>query len=30
VIDLGETTMTREEIDAYLAEDGRFAAVASM
>jgi PPOX class probable F420-dependent enzyme len=30
VIDLGETTMSAEEIDAYLREDGRFAAVASL
>jgi PPOX class probable F420-dependent enzyme len=30
MIDLGETTMTREEIDAYLREPGRFAAVASL
>ena len=30
MIDLGETTMSAEEIDAYLREDGRFAAVASL
>ena len=30
MIDLGETAMTREEIDAYLREDGRFAALASV
>lgn len=30
MIDLGETTMNREEIDAYLRADGRFAAVASV
>ena len=30
MIDLGETTMNRAEIDAYLREDGRFAAVGSM
>jgi nitroimidazol reductase NimA-like FMN-containing flavoprotein (pyridoxamine 5'-phosphate oxidase superfamily) len=30
MIDLGETTMTREEIDAYLRADGRFAALASV
>lgn len=30
MIDLGETTMTTEEIDAYLRQDGRFAAVGSV
>ncbi|MFE7422818.1 pyridoxamine 5'-phosphate oxidase family protein [Rhodococcus sp. NPDC057529] len=30
MIDLGETTMSEEEIDAYLRAPGRFAAVASM
>jgi PPOX class probable F420-dependent enzyme len=30
VIDLGETMMSDQEIDAYLREDGRFAAVASL
>lgn len=30
MIDLGDTTMTREEIDAYLREEGRFAALASV
>jgi nitroimidazol reductase NimA-like FMN-containing flavoprotein (pyridoxamine 5'-phosphate oxidase superfamily) len=30
MIDLGETTMTAEEIAAYLREDGRFAAVATL
>jgi len=30
MIDLGETTMTADEIDAYLREDGRFAAVGSV
>jgi nitroimidazol reductase NimA-like FMN-containing flavoprotein (pyridoxamine 5'-phosphate oxidase superfamily) len=30
VIDLGATTMNAEEIDAYLRQDGRFAAVASL
>jgi nitroimidazol reductase NimA-like FMN-containing flavoprotein (pyridoxamine 5'-phosphate oxidase superfamily) len=30
VIDLGETMMTAGEIDAYLREDGRFAAVATL
>jgi hypothetical protein len=30
MIDLGETTMTRAEIDAYLREPGRFAAVGSL
>lgn len=30
MINLGETTMNREEIDAYLRTDGRFAAVATV
>jgi PPOX class probable F420-dependent enzyme len=30
LINLGETTMTAEEIDGYLREDGRFAAVATL
>jgi nitroimidazol reductase NimA-like FMN-containing flavoprotein (pyridoxamine 5'-phosphate oxidase superfamily) len=30
MIDLGETTMTHDEIDAYLRQDGMFAAVASV
>jgi PPOX class probable F420-dependent enzyme len=30
MIDLGETTMSADEIDAYLREDGRFAAVATL
>lgn len=30
MIDLGETTMNEQEIDAYLREDGRFAAVGSV
>ena len=30
MIDLGETTMSAEEIDTYLREDGRFAAVATI
>ncbi|NKQ55522.1 hypothetical protein HFP15_21805 [Amycolatopsis sp. K13G38] len=30
MIDLGETTMTRDEIDAYLRAPGRFAAVSSL